>query len=297
MCTVGKLKSGMCSMTNDTLEKMLKLVLPLIIEIKIGDNEVFSGKHKNDIHTYVPTGKVIRRNKSLMLKLRCLTNNEIYAIHATHLLTPSASIQWKHKLSLSQIKACIPQYDYAQERADFQLTLTTALHTCLLLGPRNVVPLLTCRYAKQIYVVDNDANMALFALLLFGGWKKVIVVYTERSNKRCGNKIGIQDIVLCTNRNPLPCLPEFTYINLDYNGSPNREIWTDVEHIFKLHTTLKILAIAGARRSFVVPKEKCSNLNYVFGKTTNCTLIHLHKQPQMMHWWIAYKKQPIIFAL
>ena len=119
----------------------------------------------------------------------------------------------------------------------------------LTLGPRNVVPLLNNRACEDIYLVDNDVNMAVFGLMLFGGRDKVTVVYTDRLNRRTG-KVGIQDIVLKTHRNPLPNIG-FTLINLDYNGTP-KDVWKRLPEIVQAYPTLQHLAVTGLVAPFRV---------------------------------------------
>lgn len=239
-------------------------------------------------YTYIITRVV--KDTSSQLQTKCIETNELCDWDMYCLLDSVCEICWFDCLSVSRIQSILPVYKDAQVRADFQTKekqIRDALTTCLLLGPRNVVPLLECSAAKDVYLVDFERKMALFALILFGGWQKVHVIWTDRDNLR-RKPVGVEDIVLKTSRDPLQGTGvSFTYMNLDYNGTPTRSVWTNLSGVKKCNRQLKIIAIAGARRSFVVADEHAKNARKVFGKPPKkCRLVRFFQQPQMNHWFM-----------
>lgn len=222
----------------------------LISSIEIDESHAFLEVTDSTFSRFLFLGPKYTRNRRnpVQVKVKHIKTRKVYDINLVTLLNSSTVIQWNRRMPIPTIKRFIKRYDKAQARADYLTTLPKRmLQRILTLGPRNVVPFLNNGACEDIYLVDNDVNMAVFGLMLFGGRDKVKVVYTDRLNRRTG-KVGIQDIVLKTHRNPLPNI-DFTLINLDYNGTP-KDVWKRLPEIVQAYSTLQHLAVTGACRSF-----------------------------------------------
>ena len=169
----------------------------LISSIEFDESHAFLEVTDSTFSRFLFLGPKYTRNKRnpVQVKVKHIKTRKVCDINLVTLLNSSTVIQWNRRMPIPTIKRFIKRYDKAQARADYLTTLPKRmLKRILTLGPRNVVPLLNNRACEDIYLVDNDVNMAVFGLMLFGGRDKVTVVYVPTDSTVVRAKSGFRTL-------------------------------------------------------------------------------------------------------